>query len=126
MTKVLARLRASPWYYFLVLAVLSAVAFLTSFAPIDLSSFVEAHGPLIGGVWKLVTGLATVLSLVLAIYSFRSDGLESRAEGQGSPETVIRIESNDGAITIPLVIGDRGHPTTEVEEAREDDGNESA
>lgn len=125
MTNVLDRLGSSPWYYFLALSVASSVAFLISFAPIPLSSFVDVYGLVVGGAWKFVTGLATVISLILAIYSFRSDERESRAHGQGGPETVIRIESNDGDITIPLVIGDRGHLTTGDEESSEDAGNES-
>lgn len=124
-------LDVDDWRRLCGVALLSGVLFvLPAILPVEVQVVVENVGDvskLLAGVWSLVTGVATLVSFVLATLSYHGgrDGDRHNSDGSG-PDTSIHIEGVEG--DLKLVLGEQdeigGYERSSGAEVRETSSQE--
>lgn len=114
--------------------VVSGVLFALSFTfPVEIRVLVGDFGDVsgvLGLLWKLGTGIATFLSLGLAVRSYRVETEATRSgDDTAGPDTSIHIEGVDGDVDLDITVGDDGEIRTgtsdESTESEESENEES-
>lgn len=120
------RLISASWRIFGLFFLILSVLFIISFIPIDLTAFLtnllERYGDLLGFLWKISTGLASLISLGIAILKFRgaSSSDDDRRSSTG-PAQALAIHSNEGVINITLKLGNEAI-LEDAEQESDDEG----